>query len=255
MDGLPWRGEIQSEQGILTGSFALLPIQQWFTDRVDNGELLNPHHWNQSFLIQVPELDENKLRDILQELVDYHDVLRIRYIKKGERWEQVYQGAISLAALKTIDVREYTEVKVQEILTDWQSGFDLQAGPLFQVGYLYGYNDGSARIYVAMHHMIVDGVSWRILLEDIKTLYEGKGLPQKTSSYRQWVECMEAYADLHPEEGLYWDAQVAGIGSSFIWDVKQGISCVGSLQLSEVLTKSLLQKASRLIIPRSMIYY
>ncbi len=177
---------IKSEQGVLTGSFGLLPIQQWFTDRIEKGELAKPNHWNQSFLIRVPELDQNKLFSIIKELVAYHDVLRVRY-QKSEGWQQVYQAAVEIPALKTLDVRHHTQSEVQRILTDWQSGFDLEQGPLFQAGYLYGYEDGSARIYFALHHMIVDGVSWRILAEDIRILYEGKKLPVKGSSYRQWV--------------------------------------------------------------------
>ncbi|NCZ90723.1 MAG: hypothetical protein EBY93_07330 [Actinobacteria bacterium] len=63
-------------------------------------------------------------------------------------------------------------MSLQDILTRWQSDFNLLKGPIYSVGYLYGYSDGSSRIYFALHHLIVDTVSWRILIEDLKTLYE-----------------------------------------------------------------------------------
>jgi len=124
---------IKSEQDLLTGELGLLPIQEWFTDRVEKGELEKPNHWNQSFLIKVLELDENKLASVIKDLVSYHDVLRIKYIK-GEYWQQVYQGSIAQPGLKTLDVRQHTAAEIQHILTDWQSGFDLEQGPFVSGG-------------------------------------------------------------------------------------------------------------------------
>ncbi|WP_128572404.1 condensation domain-containing protein [Chryseobacterium sp. P1-3] len=60
----------------------------------------------------------------------------------------------------------------QKILTEWQSGFDIEQGPLYQIGYINGYEDGSARLYFAFHHLMIDAVSWRIITEDIKNIYQ-----------------------------------------------------------------------------------
>ena len=64
---------IDSEQGILEGSLGFLPVQQWFLDQVGVGNISKPGHWNQSFLIRVPELAIVELSSVIERLVSYHD--------------------------------------------------------------------------------------------------------------------------------------------------------------------------------------
>lgn len=232
---------IKSEQGSLTGEFDFLPIQQWFVERVENGELAVPGHFNQSILIKVPELDMNRLSLIIHKLVEYHDILRVKY-RKDKVWRQIYQPSISGYDVKILDVRMYKLTELQEVLTSWQSGFDLEKGPLFQSGYLYGYKDGTARVYFAFHHMIIDAVSWRILAEDVQALYEGVPLPPKGSSFRQWVSRVRDYAFEHPQEATYWESQLSEIPNHF---EASHYPAAASFELSHILTKSLLQEASK----------
>ena len=235
---------VQSEQGSLSGVFGLLPIQQWFAEQVDGGAIEEPNHWNHSFLVKVPALDQNRLGDIIGRLVDYHDVLRVKYSRK-ETWKQVYRSSITLPQLNTLDVSRHTASEIQQKLTEWQGGFDLEHGHLFQTGYLHGYEDGSARLFFALHHMIIDGVSWRILVNDVKDLYTGKSLAAKGSSYRQWVECVKGYPTQHPEEASYWVAQLQAMPAPDIFKDHQARPTLACLELSKTLTKSLLQKASK----------
>ena len=78
--------ELKAEQGLLTGAFALLPIQSWFF-----AQKFAKSHWNQSSLIKVPELDIEILRSMLPVLADYHDMLRIRFVKTLDGYHQYYQ--------------------------------------------------------------------------------------------------------------------------------------------------------------------
>ncbi|WP_339145021.1 condensation domain-containing protein, partial [Croceitalea sp. MTPC5] len=234
---------IQSEQGLLEGALPLLPIQQWFVQQIEKQLFEQPDHWNQSFLIKVPELDVSKFPGLIEKLVAHHDVFRVRYIK-GKNWKQFYSKQIALPEPNVLDIGRYGPKELQSALTQWQNLFDLEHGPLFSMGYLYGYEDGSARIFLAMHHMIVDGVSWRILAEDIKTLYEGKALPAKGSSYRQWGQTIQNYPQDHSDEEAYWKEQISSTPSYGIWKGQEGKSSMVSLELDETLTKALLQKAS-----------
>ncbi|AGC75288.1 non-ribosomal peptide synthetase [Nonlabens dokdonensis] len=195
---------VEQEQGILEGDFSLLPIQQWFLERTNANLLVSPNHWNQSFLVRTPELDVIKLGSILDVLVSHHDMLRVCYDFKDDSFElnQRYESEVLIPELKTLDVSLLSAEAIHLELTKWQSDFDLESGPLFRVGYLHGYEDGSARIYFALHHMLVDGVSWRILADDLKRLYLGDSLGQKGSSYRQWVSRIRNYAKDTPEEGF-----------------------------------------------------
>ncbi|AGC75283.1 non-ribosomal peptide synthetase [Nonlabens dokdonensis] len=204
---------VEQEQGILEGDFSLLPIQQWFLERTNANLLVSPNHWNQSFLVRTPELDVIKLGSILDVLVSHHDMLRVCYDFKDDSFElnQRYESEVLIPELKTLDVSLLSAEAIHLELTKWQSDFDLESGPLFRVGYLHGYEDGSARIYFALHHMLVDGVSWRILADDLKRLYLGDSLGQKGSSYRQWVSRIRNYAKDTPEEGLYWESRFKGI--------------------------------------------
>lgn len=238
---------IESEQGILNGDLQFLPIQQWFLEKVESGALPYPNYWNHSFIIKVNELDTDKLTGVIEKLVAYHDVLRIRYVKEGDtnsiQWKQVYQESIPIPELKKLNISSCSETEVHKILSDWQSGFNLEQGPLFQIGYLHGYRDGTARIYLAIHHMLVDGVSWRILSEDIKTVYEGKQLPVKGSSYRQWINAIKNYPVQYPMESDYWSQQISSLPPYSMEDAQQPSEIF--IELEEETSRILIQEASK----------
>src|SRR3990167_4760403 len=110
------------------------------------------------------------------------------------------------------------------------------------MGYIDGYEDGSARIYCALHHLIIDAVSWRILIEDIKEAYEGQALDHKTSSYRQWTETVKDYAKGHQEEEAYWTEVIGDLKEEY-----PGLSTevnASEIKLDTKLTKDLLHKAN-----------
>ncbi len=185
------------EKGILEGEFELLPIQKWFFEK----SLTNIDHWNQSFLLKIPNLDIDKLKDCINKLVNHHDALRLTFNDN----KQKYQKDIAIPLLKVLDRSNLSENKLDTILTDWQKSFNINNGPLWQIGYIYGYRDNTARLYFAFHHLIIDSVSWRILTEDIKALYTNTKLSQKTSSYRQWVNCVKHYAQNNSQQEKYWE--------------------------------------------------
>merc|ERR1712113_857048 len=179
------RLKIRREEGILEGEVKLLAIQEWFF----NNKYVRQEHWNQSFLIKVSELDIDKLSEAVGKLVIWHDALRMRYeiIKENGsiRYMQYYTGKeevklklLNIEIIKDKDDEEKQKI-ISEELTKWQSNFDLKEGPIYSIGYINGYKDGSARIYFAVHHLVIDGVSWRILTEDLKRLYQGKELGLK----------------------------------------------------------------------------
>jgi amino acid adenylation domain-containing protein/non-ribosomal peptide synthase protein (TIGR01720 family) len=199
---------VKNEHGILKGEFPLLPIQEWFF----NSNFTVPHHWNQTFTIKTPHLDIDKLKISIEELIKYHDSFRLSYKSTPTKPIQYYDSERKAETLKLLDIKTLNlsedssqfETKLGEILSEWQNNFDLARGPIYKIGYLYGYSDGSARIFFALHHLIVDTVSWRLLAEDLKNIYSGKDLGAKRSSYRQWVTTIKDYANTHAHEKEYW---------------------------------------------------
>ena len=212
----------KNEQGHLSGEVSLLPIQQWFLEN----NFTRENHWNQSFLIKTPTLDIDKLQVSLAKLIEHHDSFRLKYkkfkkiIKRQANFKraidsnyiQYYDSDNKIENLKILDIRSLdsgeksTELdsKLQSILTEWQSNFNLERGPVYNIGYIYGYKDGTARVYFSLHHLIVDTVSWRILVEDLQTLYNEGKLDTKKSSYRQWVTAVKEYSNSIEHEKNYW---------------------------------------------------
>jgi non-ribosomal peptide synthase protein (TIGR01720 family) len=174
----------EAEQGKVAGKAPLTPIQRWYFEQ----ELAAPEHYNQSVLVEVKGgVGREDLKRALERLVEHHDALRLRFERTAGGWEQHYG--------------EEVKVELAGQAGGLQEGMDLQAGPLVRAAYLE-----PDRLLLAIHHLVVDGVSWRILLEDLGRLLAGEGLPAKTSSYRQWGQALEQYGRAEPLRGEleYW---------------------------------------------------
>ncbi|QFU92989.1 non-ribosomal peptide synthetase [Amycolatopsis sp. YIM 10] len=187
-------GTDEPEQGRLTGECPMLPIQEWFFAK----PLADRHRWNHNFAIQTPPLDTGKLRAAMDRLVDHHDAFRLRFPETGG---QFYAENAPSITVHELDVREIADLQRQ--LIDWQSEFDLADGPTACAAYLHGFDDGTARIWFAMHHLVVDTVSWHILAQDLEILYNGGDLGAKTGSYRQWATAVREYTP-HEDERRFW---------------------------------------------------
>jgi non-ribosomal peptide synthase protein (TIGR01720 family) len=196
---------IKTEQELLTGELPLLPIQEWFF--INNFKVAN--HWNQAFIIKIPPLELNLLEASINKLIKHHDSLRLRYKSSNIQYyaSNSNHEPLKILNINTIKAKEGTKAfnfELQKILTNWQSDFNLEQGPVYSIGYIYGYKDGSARLHFALHHLIVDAVSWRILTKDLQDLYNNKKLGVKGSSYRQWAQAIKEYAITHADEKEYW---------------------------------------------------
>ncbi|WP_323861657.1 condensation domain-containing protein, partial [Xenorhabdus doucetiae] len=164
-------------------------------------------------MLQLP--GDSKQADIASALIaltERHDMLRAHFIATENGYRQCYPPAMPswLPALRHCHIGEFTETELHQQLTQWQNGFDYLNGPLWQAAHLTGYTDGSARLFFAFHHLIIDVVSWRIIAEDMRRLLQGETLPAKTSSYRQWVAAVHRYAEQHQDEVPYWQGIMTG---------------------------------------------
>lgn len=193
----------------LTGLCPMLPIQKWFFTL----PLLRPQHWNQYFTVRTPKLDIEKLRHALVKLTEYHDVFHLRYktYKNDglETVEQFYTAPNRDILLNALNVSSLSDAEIQNKLQKWQDIFDLEKGPIWSIAYLYGYNDGSARVWFAMHHLIVDTVSWQILARDLEILYYEGNLGYKNCNYRDWVQAVQNYSPTSDEKQFWHDLALA----------------------------------------------
>ncbi|WIG97602.1 non-ribosomal peptide synthetase [Myxococcus sp. SDU36] len=187
---------VNAEQGLVTGSAPLTPIQHWFFDQNRAG----PQHFNMAVMLDVePGIDLAALRGALQAVERHHDALRFRYRKDGDGWTQFHaeEGAQTGIPLDTLDVDGSEHV--EEALADLHESLDLEQGPLMRAALLRLGGD-SARLALVAHHLVVDAVSWGIIIEDLLTAYsqlsngQEVGLPPKTTSFQHWATRLEAYA-------------------------------------------------------------
>ncbi|MQA57983.1 condensation domain-containing protein, partial [Pseudomonas piscis] len=125
----------------------------------------------------------------------------------------------------------------------------LQEGPLLR-GVLLTLADQSQRLLLAIHHLVVDGVSWRILLEDLQLRLDGQPLVAKTSSTQAWAEHLQSYArsPALQQELLYWQAQLQDGGASLpcdhpSMDLHNRHASSVSTRLDKASTQRLLQDA------------
>nr|WP_157385875.1 non-ribosomal peptide synthetase [Methylosarcina fibrata] len=202
--------QTEQAQAPATGPAPLLPIQHVFFEQ----QLSTPAHWNQSLLLKARRpLDRAALEPALHTLVEHHDSLRLRYVQKQGQWQQRYaeiQPAESLLEQHLVqDAAHITAIAQQA-----QRSLNLEHGPLFKA-VLIDVADGSQRLLLVAHHLIVDAVSWRLLLEDLHRLYQqirqgqAPQLPAKTASYQAWGRALQNYAQspgLQAQRG-YWQAQ------------------------------------------------
>ncbi|MEK4363757.1 amino acid adenylation domain-containing protein [Paenibacillus sp. FSL M8-0212] len=201
------------DQGEITGETALTPIQHWFFE----SSFADPHHFNQSVMFYRKErFNEEIVYKVLQKLAEHHDALRMVFCKTEQGFSALTR-AIQDGGLFTLDVFDFKDAEnptqvVEAKATDIQAGIDLENGPLMKAG-LFQCEDGD-HLLLAVHHAVVDGVSWRILMEDFALGYEQTGkseeirFPAKTDAYRTWSEQLAAYAQ-SPEiakERAYWQA-------------------------------------------------
>ena len=205
---------VQSEQGLVTGVVPLTPILHWFFEQ----NLPEPHHFNQSFLLEVPaNLQPELLEQALQKLLSHHDALRLRFVQQDGQWQQynsdasdVSLGIADLSYLPPAEQLKAIEAKADET----QRTLNLTDGPLMRV-ILFNLGNSPGRLLIVIHHLAVDGISWRILLEDLSEAYKqlevGKSiqLPAKTTSFKDWAIRLQDYArsqELHSQLDYWLDS-------------------------------------------------
>ncbi len=105
-------------------------------------------------------------------------------------------GPSAAVSLEVVDLDKTSDITAHAATL--QASLDLAHGPLLRAA-LYRFGPGEpGRLLIVIHHLVVDGVSWRVLVEDLAAAYEQAGgavrLPPKTSSFQAWADQLAAYA-------------------------------------------------------------
>ncbi|WP_183723571.1 non-ribosomal peptide synthetase [Paraburkholderia sp. WP4_3_2] len=208
----------------------LTPIQARFFAEHPGG----PNHWNQSMLLAANErLSLDALRTAVQTVMSSHDALRLRFTREGNngnvdaaatgRWTQRC-AASETGTVDYVDLREASDWQAAMSTrgAQIQASLDLAQGPVWRA-VLFDVPGGQSRLLLVVHHLSIDGVSWRVLLEDLGDAYEqalaGRPitLPAPGLSWGEWTAALSAHAqrDAVRSEITYWRTQWSNTAN---WD-------------------------------------
>ena len=197
---------LAAEQGLVSGSVPLTPVQRWFFAQ----DQPVPQHFNQSTVLSVGDMEPEPLARALDALAVHHDALRSRFVRDDAvdsgalAWRQEILPVTPAASVTFADLSalapDVREGRWLELAEQAQAGFDLASGSLVRA-LLADLGIGRGRrLLITIHHLVVDIVSWSILLDDLDTAYgqaaagEIAKLPAKTTSFQAWSRRLQEYA-------------------------------------------------------------
>jgi amino acid adenylation domain-containing protein/non-ribosomal peptide synthase protein (TIGR01720 family) len=186
----------------------LVPVQHWFLQL----GLERPEHFNQSVLLRLPAgTDPARVQRILRALEQRHAALRLRLVRDdaGQPWQRVLPAREAGPDLQPVDIASHAQLR--EAIDDLQRSLSPVDGPVWRAA-LYRLADGD-RLFLTVHHWAVDGVSWRILLEDLRRAWSQNGaidLPPATDPPTHWAHglAQAAASDRFLAQRDYWQAQL-----------------------------------------------
>lgn len=232
------------------GDVLLTPIQHWFFAQ----NLVNKNHYNQSVLLEIRgSIQFILVEKALQYLANYHECFRLRFKKTHEGWHQFYIDKTSSSICEHVincPNDDFAKEKMKEVA----SGLNIENGPLIRAVLFEGI--GKQKLCIAIHHLVIDGVSWRILLEDLEEAYaqleQGKPitLSPKTSSYQQWSLALQEYAhskELEAEKE-YWSEIVTELAAQEIPFSPKKQEIASTYALAETITGELSSEQTALLL-------
>lgn len=194
----------QNKEDIFSGDVPLSPIQKLFFEK-KKGDY---NHYNQSIVLDAHEIQEESIKKAIKELIQYHDTLRIKFKKVDNEWTQYYGTLENVYRFSTdfyLDENDFIE-KNRAL----SKQLNIENGPLIQVCLLK--KEKQDRLLFIVHHLLVDGVSFRVLAEDLSNLYNKFlydthfEMPQKGSSLKEWQGKLIEYSNKFSlmGESVYW---------------------------------------------------
>ena len=204
------------------GRLPLSPIMHWLLGR--GGSI---GRFSQSMLLEVPaQLGEEQLIATFQALLDHHDALRLRlvHLSDSAQWslEVASPGTIMASAcVRRVKVSALDEPMGRACMNEQaqaaQARLEPEAGVMLQAVWFDAGPQQAGRLLLTIHHLAVDGVSWRILVPDLGSAFEAIAAGRRPelepcgTSFRQWAQrlCAAAREPRRLEELSYWKATLS----------------------------------------------
>ncbi|MET0401504.1 MAG: amino acid adenylation domain-containing protein, partial [Cystobacter sp.] len=211
-------GGQSAAQGPVSGPVPLTPIQRHLLHQDPE----HAHHFNQSVLLRARQpLQAAPLERALQALVTHHDALRLYVTRRDGVWHQAH--ATPESAPVRLLVHDFSALPadargaaMREETTRLQASFRLSEAPLVRAALFLSGGEEPSHLFLTIHHLVVDAVSWRVLLEDLESAYtrlvqaQSVELPAKSTSFQDWARHLEslAHSEALADEAPAWSELV-----------------------------------------------
>jgi amino acid adenylation domain-containing protein/non-ribosomal peptide synthase protein (TIGR01720 family) len=245
---------VHAEQGAVTGDVPLTPVQHWLVEQ----NLEDPHHFNLALMLEVPSSeDAARWSEVVRAMLSHHDALRLRFFRQDAGWRQFNDAPGERVPFSYVNLAELPEHEqsqaIETAAAELQASLDLSEGPIVRFALFHLGAERRGRLLIVIHHMAIDGVSWRILVEDIMLAHEqlSRGetvrLPSKTTSFKRWAERLDEHArsaELQ-QEASYWLSEPRRRVRRLPLDFTRGVNTVDSTRF---ITKTLTNEETRLLL-------
>lgn len=181
--------------GPATGEVPLTPIQRWFAGQ----RLADPHWWNQAFLLRLRHpVGEPALRAALAVVLDRHDAFRLRLAPVAGAGAglpvQFYAAAAGPPHLEILTTADGLRAAMERA----HRALNVETGPVL------GAVLAPDRLFLTAHHLAVDGVSWRVVLEDLEAALDGRAPAPAGDSFQAWSLALRDQAgQFEPDRGFW----------------------------------------------------
>jgi amino acid adenylation domain-containing protein/non-ribosomal peptide synthase protein (TIGR01720 family) len=245
---------LQSEQaGIAVTPINLTPIQHWFFSLPMQQRV----PWNQAVRLVLDfGIDRDMVAAALTELEACHEALRLRFRRQGNVW-LVETAPPTRPIPDLLDLSGLTQeerlARIAPALARLHGAVDLGDGPVWRALWIEHGSGRNAELVLTAHHLVIDAVSWRILLEDLARLLAALRdgncvtLPRPPATLGDWSSFLQARAAAAASEADLWCARAApprllvppGDGA----DVEALVDTVG-VTIDEAVSAALLRAAN-----------
>ncbi len=211
----------------IRGAFSLSPIQQWFIEQ----SFSDNNNWSQGVILTInPHLNTDLLLAVLKRIITKHPSLNMQYKVDKQSYLQEY---IHFNELNLLHFNTSTHA-IKDIVENMSASLNIETGDVYKIALVHDEVDGSNKLILIVHHLVIDAVSWHILLNEINYLLDNAVknvelmLSDEAYSYKDWTTHLQQYANTDEllAEVDYWlgikvDNNLEPRGENFISDAER----------------------------------
>lgn len=203
-------------QTAISGEFTPTPVARWFFDQ----NFSEKNYYNQSVLLLMKkDFNEEQMSKAFDKIIEHHDGLRLNFnFDKGVFFynNKHLDSHFQISWFNISDDEAIGRKELAEIGEQMKSGFDIGKDLLIKAAAIK--NSTSVWLFMTAHHLVMDGISWRILVEHLFEVYssglENRKLqmPLKSASMLDWQLSLTDYENkIRSDQKIvdYWNSKIS----------------------------------------------